>query len=92
MRERRLSDVYLVEWEVYLHMVKYDMIFDYFSETWKKKNCSEYYNENRGKKYFTLDPSEKLIDTLHERIRKEYEDREDVEKVLRITITSIKPL
>jgi hypothetical protein len=92
MRERRLSDVYLVEWEVYLHKVKIEMIYDYLSETYKKKNCRAYYEEERGKKYFTLDPLEKLIDTLHERIRKEYEDREDVEEVLRITITSIKPL
>ena len=92
MIERRLSDVYLVEWEVYLHMVEYEMIYDYLYEAWKKKNCREYHKEERRKKYFTLDPSEKLIDTLHERIRKEYEDREDVEEVLRITITSIKPL
>lgn len=81
MRERRLSDVYLVEWKVILKAAEFND--GYFVKFYRKVD--------EGEEIFTIHPDEWLKKAITERIKHGYEE-DNITEVLNIKITNIKPL
>jgi hypothetical protein len=82
MKERRLSDVYFVEWNVELMEAEYR---DGYFVKFNRKNYED-------TKIFTIHPDEMLTIAIKERIKNKYEVDDDTTKILELKITNIKPL